>query len=84
MYKFLWTGDFGESFEKLDHVIQEYVKEKLRFLSALPEPLRLAKKLKDKNDIYRFRAGSYRIVFRLEKNMVILLTIKHRKDIYKK
>lgn len=31
----------------------------------------------------RLRVGDYRIVYRIENNTVIVIAIKHRKDIYK-
>ncbi len=79
---FLITDDFLESLKRLDKPIQEMVKEKLRFFSESEYPLNFAKKLKGQKRIFRFRAGDYRIVFRLDQTSIILLNVKHRKDVY--
>jgi mRNA interferase RelE/StbE len=33
---------------------------------------------------YRFRIGDYRVIFDLEGNDVIVLRVRHRKEIYRK
>jgi len=41
------------------------------------------KKLKLPLEGYRIRKGDYRILFEIEKNTIIIYSIKHRKDVYK-
>ena len=41
------------------------------------------KKLRGHNTSYRIRIGEYRLGFYLEKNVVILARLVHRKDIYR-
>ncbi|MBI5413058.1 type II toxin-antitoxin system RelE/ParE family toxin [Candidatus Peregrinibacteria bacterium] len=82
MFEFLITPDFTKSLEKLDFEIQKQIKEKLIYLSDQENPLFLAKRLKGYKNIFRFRAGDFRIVFRLSQKKIFLLLVKHRKDIY--
>lgn len=83
MLQFLWSKDFEMSIEKFDKTTQAYIKEKLQFFASSENPLFHAKKLKGPKDKYRFRAGDYRIIFRLTENQIILLTAKHRKEVYR-
>ena len=45
----------------------------------LGKPLRYSLK-----EYRRIRVGDYRIVYRIEKNIVLITAIKHRKDVYEK
>ncbi len=82
MFEFSSTADFIESLKSLDSSIQKQIKEKLAYLSKTENPLFFAKKLKGYKNLFRFRSGDHRMVFRLEKNAIVLLTVKHRKEIY--
>lgn len=82
MYFFKFTSDFQNSFKKIDGKIQQDIKKKLSYLSELECPLLYAKRISGYKDIFRFRCGNYRILFRLEKKNIILLLVKHRKEIY--
>lgn len=82
MYQFLLTDDFLESLEQLDPSVQGLIKTKLRWFASSENPLPLAKKLRGYKDLYRFRVGHYRLIFRLSKKSIILLLVKNRKDVY--
>lgn len=82
MFEFFATSEFSHALEELEITAQEFVREKLRSLEKIENPLLLAKRLKGYKNIFRFRAGNYRMVFRLEKQKIILLTVKDRRDIY--
>jgi len=83
MFSFLYSEDFLKCLKKLSNHAQKQTKERLRFFIKQENPLFYAKKLKGMQNIYRFRIGSYRIIFELENDTIILLLIKHRKDIYR-
>lgn len=83
MFEFLVTDDFKKSLDELDKSVQERVKEKLNFLSQQENPLIFAKKLKGHKNIFRFRAGDFRIIFQISNKKIVLLFIKHRKEVYK-
>jgi mRNA interferase RelE/StbE len=44
-----------------------------------------AKKIKGSNNIYRIRQGTYRIVYQIHKNklLIIVIRVRHQKDAYK-
>ena len=58
--------------------LQKAIEERL-----LTEPLKYGLPLKRSLKGYRkLRVGDYRVIYRLEKNSVIILKIGHRKEIY--
>ncbi len=70
------------SWKKLPINIQNHLKEKL--LLYCQNPLNYAIKLSDsKIGNYRFRIGDYRVVFDIKKDEIIVISVGHRKDIYK-
>lgn len=83
MWRFSVADSFIEAFATLDQRVQESVKLKLEYISETPYPLYYAKKLQSCRDMYRFRAEDFRIIFRLTKNEIIFLTVRHRKDVYR-
>ena len=84
MFDFIASSDFVENLNALDLDTQARIKEKLRFFTAQENPLLHAKRLKGYKNIFRFRVGDFRIVFNQIKKTIILLKVKHRKDIYEK
>ena len=70
--------------KKLDRVAQKQIVKKLKFYFDAPEPLSFAKKLTNFDDgNYRFRIGVYRIVFDLSENVIVILRIQHRRNVYR-
>lgn len=66
----------------LDNVNRKRIKKKIE--SFLNNPLKLASKLVSPAlGTYRWRTGNYRVVFDLEGKQIIVLKIKHRKEIYR-
>ena len=79
----------------LELLISEEAREQLR---ALPKSIRKnighrldalekdfsgdIKKLTGREDKYRLRVGSYRILFRLEEQTIFVYAVKQRKDAY--
>ncbi len=53
-------------------------------LNANPFP-EGSKKIKGSNNIYRIRQGTYRIVYQVYKNelLVLIISVRHRRDVYK-
>jgi mRNA interferase RelE/StbE len=61
----------------------------LAFIESIKEAKTLSeipniKKLKGYKDFYRFKFSAYRIGFQSKGNTVILITVQHRKEIYRK
>lgn len=69
---------------KLGSAITKRILEKFVFIMASSEPLKYAEKLRDsKLGQYRFRIGNYRVIFDVEHDIIFVLKVGHRKDIYK-
>ncbi len=72
--------------KKLPKSISKRILDKIEFYMKQDNPLKFAKSIKDKTlGDYRFRIGDYRVIFDYDskQNIVIILKIGHRKDIYK-
>jgi mRNA interferase RelE/StbE len=52
------------------------------YINPVPDE---ANKIKGSNSIYRLRQGTYRIVYQIYKNelLVIVIRVRHRKDAYR-
>ncbi len=74
-----------KALEKLSKKEIKRVKDGLQKLKKRPWPENLdIKKLKGREDIFRLRKGSIRIIFRVSNNKVFLLKIERRNsDTYK-
>ena len=71
-------------FKKLSHDIQKRIDAKLVLYTSQSNPLRFAEKLQDfRYGSFRFRIGDYRILFDVQDDMIVILKVGHRKDIYK-
>jgi mRNA interferase RelE/StbE len=56
--------------------------EKVKEASSINE-LSGIKKIKGERVYYRYRAGDYRIGFKIEDNEILILKVAHRKEIYR-
>ena len=86
-YKLLLTKKAKNDFLILEKSTQKRIASKLRFYISSKNPLKHAKKLKDyRLGTYRFRIGDYRVIFDIDKkgniNILIILRVKHRKEVY--
>lgn len=87
-YKPVYTKKAFSDLSSLTKKDAKRVLEKIAYFCAQRNPLQYAKKLKDpKFGTYRFRIGDYRVIFDVDSKgqvqILLILTIKHRKDIYK-
>ena len=76
----MWSVDFSsaaaKSFRKLDGSVQRSIKAKLDELCALIDPGALAEPLShDLMGRYRLHMGPYRIIFKLEKQLLVILAV---------
>lgn len=70
--------------KKLSKVEQKRVRTKLLFFSEAENPLQFAKPLKNLPPAqYRFRIGILRLSFFIENQQIVVISIKHRKEIYR-
>ena len=84
MYSYEFKLQAVKDLKKLPKEIQKRIIKKLDFFVSSPNPLFFADKLIHfEIGQYRFRIGDYRIIFDIEEEKIIILTLGHRKEIYK-
>ena len=84
MYTVIFRPYAEKEYKKLPRNIQIQIRDKLKHYLSTKNPLVFASYLKDSSlGTYRFRIGDYRVIFDLEENRLIILTLGHRREIYK-
>jgi len=68
--------------KKLPKTSQIFVAKKIRGLEEDQRP-RGEGKLKGFKNIFRVRVGDYRVVYKKTKKLIYIVSIAHRRDIYK-
>ena len=69
---------------KLDREVQVRLVCAMAALALDPRPAE-CRKLRGLSDVYRVRAGAYRVVYRVEDERVVVVVLKlgHRREIYR-
>lgn len=84
MFYFTFKKKAAKEIDELPAYVRKRILEKLKFYSLQENPLRFADKLKDHRfGEYRFRVGGYRILFDVDGNILIILKVGHRREVYK-
>jgi mRNA interferase RelE/StbE len=87
MYTLKFLGRALQDLKKIDLPFQKIIKEKLLILAENPAILKnnIKKLTGTKEDYYRLRVGSYRIIYEKgDKELIILIIrIGHRREIYR-
>jgi len=84
MYNYIFKPQALKDLKKLPKNIQKRIIKKLDFYCSTVNPLTFADSLIDfEIGQYRFRIGDYRVIFDLEDKTIIILTLGHRREIYK-
>lgn len=86
-YRIFLTNQAKRDLTDFSLSIQRRIVDKLEYFEKQPQSLQYAKKLKNSRlGSYRFRIGDYRAIFDVAKDgtiqVLMILRIKHRKDIY--
>ena len=86
MYRVNYLEEAIKELSHLDKPIQRIIKEKIDLLAKNPEVLKNnIKALKGEySGKYRLRVGQYRIVYRLEHEVITIAIVRigHRKEVY--
>ena len=78
-----YTAKAERQLQNLSNDIQKRVIAKMRFFAKQTDPIHFAKPLHHpKLPEFRFRIGDYRINFDVKNKVIIVVTIKHRKESY--
>jgi len=81
-YKIEFEKRAFQELNKLDQIISRRILKSIKELQENFQDKDI-KRLKGK-DIYRLRIGNYRVLFNIEEDLIKILKIGHRKNIYKK
>ena len=79
-FKIVWDEKAYNSLNKLEPSISRRIFKKVEELSENPFSKDI-KRLKGCND-FRLRVGDFRIIFSIEQNIMQILKVGHRKNIY--
>ena len=87
MHKVIYLQKASDDLDRLEQQTAQRILQKIRYCSLQNNPLAFAKRLTDPAlGQYRFRIGEYRAIFDVDKKgriqILMILRIKHRKDIY--
>lgn len=83
-YKLIFAASAKKDIDKLDKVTRGRIAKKLRFFLEQDDPLVHARQLVHSSiGSYRFRIGHYRVVFDVQGDDLEIISIKHRRDVYR-
>ena len=85
IYQIEITSTAKRDLSKLPKNFLKQIDRKILALAENPYPPDV-KKIKGHLNLYRIRSGDYRLIYQINKNIliVIIVRVRHRKDIYKK
>lgn len=84
MYRYEFTSYALRDLRRLPKDIQKRIFKKLDFYVMSGQPLSFAHSLMNYElGQYRFRIGDYRVVFNIDEEMITILAVGHRREIYK-
>jgi mRNA interferase RelE/StbE len=83
-YEIEFTPLAMRQFRKLSANVQQALSLRIDALASDPRP-KGCKKLAETDDSYRIRSGNYRIVYRIEDSLLVVLVIRigNRKEVYR-
>ena len=85
IYRLLYKKPAVEDIQKLSKPIRKRLKTKLEWFVGQQNPLEFAEPLTKPADAqYRFRVGSYRVLFDVEGKNIVVLHVQHRREVYRK
>ena len=83
-YRIEFTRRALKQFKSLTREIQLRLRPQIESLAKDPRPSGV-KKLSASEDLYRIREGDYRVIYRVQDKVLLVLVLKvgHRRDIYR-
>lgn len=84
-YQLLYKKPAVKEIQKLPAQVRKRLRLKLEWFASQNDPRQFSKPLTKPADAqYRFRVGSYRILFDIEDQRLVILYIQHRRDVYRR
>lgn len=84
-YKIVITKSAQKDIQKLDQLVKKRIQAKIEYFVDNEDPLLFAVGLAGGEiGSYRWRVGVFRIIFDIDEDRIVLLRIRHRRDVYKK
>jgi mRNA interferase RelE/StbE len=80
MFQIIWDEKAYSELDKLEPIISRRIAKKVCELSEYPF-FKDIKKLKGREE-FRLRVGDYRVIFEIDKDVIYILKVGHRKNIY--
>ena len=83
-YRIEFVRQAAKQFKSLSKQEQKRLKAKIDALVIEPRPNGVVK-LSGTDNLYRIRVGSYRIIYNIQDNKLLILVVKvgHRRDVYR-
>ncbi|MGV0028692.1 type II toxin-antitoxin system RelE family toxin [Phormidesmis priestleyi] len=83
-YQVEFTRPADKQLKALPVNVQERLQPKIASLAQEPRPIGSAK-LQGNDDLYRIRVGTYRIIYKIQDDLLLVLvvTVRHRRDVYR-
>ncbi|MEK6935503.1 MAG: type II toxin-antitoxin system RelE/ParE family toxin [Nanoarchaeota archaeon] len=82
MFNIQWKEEAVKDLQKLERDLGSRIYKKVNSLKENFDSADI-KRLQG-SDLFRLRVGDYRIIFEINKELITILKIGHRKNIYKK
>lgn len=83
-WQWCFTGKSEAQFKKSDRGIKIRIISKLDWWCRYEKPIIFAESLVNSElGSYRFRVGDYRIIVDVEEEMIVVLAVGHRREIYR-
>lgn len=84
VYKVKIDQKAQKEFDNLPIHVQERLEKKIDNLAQNPRP-QGAIKLTNEDNLYRIRAGDYRVIYQIQDKILLILVVKigHRREVYR-
>jgi len=84
-YQVVVEDGAARAIRKLSRDVQRQLVAKLERLGENPRPAG-SKKIEGAEDLHRIRVGDYRVVYRIEDRVLLVLVVRvaHRSDVYRR
>ena len=83
MPKTEWEKEALDDLQKIDRPIVKRILNKISWLSQYFDNITPEALSRDMSGLFKLRVGDWRVVYTIEKNMIIIKAVGHRREVYK-